>query len=109
MYNTLNTICTTNALMITIITPQTHFEIALACVERGLHVLVTKPVVMTLEHHRLLHLAALKHNVLVAVEVHKRFDPIYADARDRIQQLGCFSYMYSYMSQPKHQVRRKWR
>lgn len=27
----------------------------MACVRRGLHVLVTKPVVMTLEHHRLLH------------------------------------------------------
>jgi D-galacturonate reductase len=67
-------------------------------------VLVTKPIVMTLEHHRMLHEEALKHNVLVAVEVHKRFDPIYADARDRIAQLGDFSYMYSYMSQPKHQL-----
>ena len=76
----------------------------MACVQRGLHVLVTKPVVMTLEHHRALHLAAVQHNVLVAVEVHKRFDPIYADARDRIEQLGGFSYLYSYMSQPKHQV-----
>ena len=26
------------------------------------------------------------------------------DARDRIQDLGGLSYMYSYMSQPKHQL-----
>merc|ERR1711871_405087 len=28
----------------------------------------------------------------------------YTDARDRIQKLGPFSYMYAYMSQPKHQL-----
>jgi hypothetical protein len=47
----------------------THFEIAMACVAKGLHVLVTKPAVMTLEHHNLLHAEAQRMNVLVAVEV----------------------------------------
>eukprot|EP00598_Pedospumella_elongata_P007344 CAMPEP_0184985464 /NCGR_PEP_ID=MMETSP1098-20130426/14130_1 /TAXON_ID=89044 /ORGANISM="Spumella elongata, Strain CCAP 955/1" /LENGTH=464 /DNA_ID=CAMNT_0027509551 /DNA_START=33 /DNA_END=1427 /DNA_ORIENTATION=+ len=90
---------------VTIFTPDdTHFEIALAAVERGLHVLVTKPAVKTLEHHRILHEAAVRNNVLVAIEVHKRWDPIYSDARDQLQSLGDFSYMYSYMSQPKHQL-----
>lgn len=89
----------------TIFTPDdTHFEIALACIQHGLHVIVTKPIVMTLEHHRLLHEAAQSHGVLVGVEVHKRWDPIYGDAHDRIQNLGPFSYLYSYMSQPKHQL-----
>mmetsp|Transcript_8237 Transcript_8237/g.20948 ORF Transcript_8237/g.20948 Transcript_8237/m.20948 type:complete len:268 (-) Transcript_8237:37-840(-) len=37
-------------------------------------------------------------------EVHKRFDPIYTDARDRCATLGPFSYMNSYMSQPKTQL-----
>jgi hypothetical protein len=32
--------------------------------------------------------------VQVAVEYHKRFDPIYSDARNRIRQLGPFSYYY---------------
>lgn len=90
---------------VTIFTPDdTHFEIALAAIERGLHVLVTKPVVQTLEHHKILHEAAMKSNVIVAVEVHKRWDPIYSDARDKIKNLGDFSYLYSYMSQPKHQL-----
>ena len=40
----------------TVFTPDdTHFEIAMAAVERGMHCIVTKPVVKTLEEHRLLH------------------------------------------------------
>ncbi len=38
------------------------------------------------------------------LKVHKRYDPIYVDARDRAKKLGDFSYMYAYMSQPKHQL-----
>ncbi len=90
---------------VTIFTPDdTHCQIALAAVERGLHVLVTKPPVKTLGEHRSLVDAVRKKNVLVAVEVHKRWDPIYADARDRIQDLGDFSFFTSYMSQPKKQL-----
>ncbi len=90
---------------VTIFTPDdTHFEIAMAAIEHGLHVLVTKPAVQTLDQHRMLVDAATRKGVLVAIEVHKRWDPIYLDARDKIQNLGGFSYMYSYMSQPKHQL-----
>lgn len=86
----------------TVFTPDdTHFDIAMEAVQRGVHALVTKPVVKTLKEHRMLHDAAKAAGVLVMVEVHKRFDPIYIDARDRIRDLGGFSYMYSYMSQPK--------
>lgn len=47
---------------------------------------------------------ARSHNVLVYIEPHKRFDPAYADARERSKSLGEFSYFYSYMSQPKPQL-----
>ncbi|HIG52716.1 MAG TPA: Gfo/Idh/MocA family oxidoreductase [Candidatus Handelsmanbacteria bacterium] len=91
--------------LVTIFTPDdTHGEIALAAIERGLHVLVTKPPVKTLKEHRILVDAARRKGVLVAVEVHKRWDPIYVDARDRIRALGDFSYFASYMSQPKQQL-----
>jgi D-galacturonate reductase len=91
--------------VMTIFTPDdTHFDIALAAVKKGIHVLITKPAVKTLADHRLLHEEAAKHNVLVSVEVHKRWDPIYIDARDKIRTMGAFSYMYAYMSQPKHQL-----
>lgn len=90
---------------VTIFTPDnTHCRIALDAIERGLHVLVTKPPVKTLEEHRSLVEASQKKGVLVAVEVHKRWDPIYVDARDRIAKLGDFSFFNSYMSQPKKQL-----
>lgn len=89
-----------------IFTPDdTHYDIALACIEQGMHVMVTKPIVQTLEHHLSLIEAAKKKNVVLAMEVHKRLDPFYADARDRARsQLGNFQYMYAYMTQPKHQL-----
>lgn len=73
-------------------------------IERGIHVLITKPAVKTLDHHLSLLTAAEKHKVFVFIEHHKRFDPAYADARFKAQKLGDFNYFYSYMSQPKSQL-----
>jgi len=89
-----------------IFTPDdTHFDIALECIKKGMHVMVTKPIVQTLDHHHKLAEEAKKRNVLVGVEVHKRLDPFYSDARDRARaNLGNFQYIYAYMSQPKHQL-----
>ncbi|EFX02472.1 rossmann fold protein [Grosmannia clavigera kw1407] len=90
---------------ITVFTPDpTHFPIALYAIERRIHVLITKPAVMTLAHHTALIEAARKHGVYVYIEHHKRYDPAYADARFRAQKLGEFNYFYSYMSQPKFQL-----
>lgn len=90
---------------VTIFTPDsTHFDIAMYAITRGMHVLVTKPAVKTLQHHLELLTAARKHNVLVWVEHHKRFDPAYLDAKFKAPSLGDFNYWYSYMSQPKSQL-----
>ena len=91
--------------VVTIFTPDdTHFEIAMAAIERGCHVLAAKPIVQTLAGHLALIAAAEAKGVLAAMEVHKRWDPIYTDARDRIRGLGDFSFFSSYMSQPKSQL-----
>jgi D-galacturonate reductase len=91
--------------MVTIFTPDdTHFPIAMEAVNRGLHVLIAKPLVKTLEEHVALAEAARRSGAIVAMEVHKRWDPLYADARDRIRDLGDFSFFSSYMSQPKSQL-----
>ena len=82
----------------------THFDIILAALDRGLHVMATKPMVKTLKEHQLLVEKAREKNVLLQIEVHKRFDPIYNDARMRIQKLGKFNFFTSYMSQPKFQL-----
>ncbi|KAK4670069.1 uncharacterized protein QC763_208480 [Podospora pseudopauciseta] len=90
---------------ITIFTPDTtHYPIALYAIERGIHVMITKPAVKLLEHHIALLAAAEKHGVYVYVEHHKRYDPAYADAKFRAKKLGDFNYFYSYMSQPKFQL-----
>ncbi len=96
---------------VTIFTPDdTHFEIAKAAMEQGCHVLIAKPLVKTARQHRELIQLADKHQVLVAMEVHKRWDPMYVDAKDRIRTLGGFSFFQSYMSQPKSQLEtfRQW-
>ncbi|KFH46920.1 scyllo-inositol 2-dehydrogenase-like protein [Hapsidospora chrysogenum ATCC 11550] len=90
---------------ITVFTPDpSHYPIALYAVERGIHVLLTKPAVKQLDHHQDLIRRAREKGVYVFVEHHKRFDPAYSDARFRAQKLGDFNYFYSYMSQPKYQL-----
>jgi D-galacturonate reductase len=90
---------------ITIFTPDTtHYPIALYAIERGIHVMITKPAVKTLEHHLALLEAAEKKGVYVYIEHHKRYDPAYWDAKARAKKLGDFNYFYSYMSQPKSQL-----
>ena len=91
--------------VVIIFTPDdTHFRLGMAAVERGCHTLIAKPIVKTLAEHLELASAARQKDVIVAMEVHKRWDPIYLDARDRIRDLGDFSYFNSYMSQPKSQL-----
>jgi D-galacturonate reductase len=50
----------------------THFSIAIYAIERGMHVLITKPATQLLSHHNTLIDAAKKHNVICFVEHHKR-------------------------------------
>ena len=88
-----------------IFTPDdTHFDIVDAAIDHGLHVLCTKPFVKTLEQHLYLVEKARKKGVLLQLEVHKRYDPMYNDAINRIRDLGEFNYFTSYMSQPKLQL-----
>lgn len=51
----------------------THYPISKYAIERGIHVLVTKPAVQLLEHHQDLIELARKHKVVVFVEHHKRY------------------------------------
>lgn len=51
-----------------------HFEMALAAIENGKHVLVVKPLVTTIDEANQLIRAAQKAEVYGAVEFHKRWD-----------------------------------
>ncbi len=88
-----------------IFTPDdTHFTIARDALEAGMHVLIAKPLVKTVHEHETLAQLSREKNLLLMLEVHKRFDPIYADAVDQIRTFGDFSYFNAYMSQPKSQL-----
>jgi hypothetical protein len=50
----------------------THYAIARYAIERGLHVLVTKPATQLLSHHLDLIDLSREHNVVCFVEHHKR-------------------------------------
>ncbi len=88
-----------------IFTPDdTHFEIAKEALEAGMHVLVAKPLVKSVQEHQTLMALSHEKGLLLMLEVHKRFDPLYMDAVDEIRTLGDFSYFNAYMSQPKSQL-----
>ncbi|EPT04246.1 NAD-binding protein [Fomitopsis schrenkii] len=90
---------------VVIFTPDsTHYPIARYAIERNIHVLVTKPAVQLLPHHIELAELAKKHNVICFVEHHKRFDPVYSDAKARAASLGEFNFFSAWMSQPKSQL-----
>lgn len=60
-----------------IFTPDnTHYEIAIAALNKGIHLMITKPVTKTLSEHKHLVKLSKEKNLLVQIEVHKRFDPI---------------------------------
>lgn len=62
-----------------------HAEVGIACVERGLPVLVEKPITDTVASGRALLTAAAEHGVPLAVGHHRRFDPAVGIARDAIR------------------------
>lgn len=73
--------CVRALIHLQIFTPDdTHFEIALYAVQKGLHVLLTKPPVKTVREQQVLIEEARKHDVLVTIDYHKRWDPIYVGA-----------------------------
>jgi len=66
-----------------------HFEMAMAAIEAGQHVICVKPLALRLDHARAIERAALERNVFVGVEYHKRFDTRSLMAR-RLYRQGRF-------------------
>jgi predicted dehydrogenase len=85
---------------VTIVTPDhLHREMALAAIERGLHVLVEKPLDTTVEGCRQIIDAAKAKGVLLQVDFHKRFDPEHRAVERAIRQgrMGQILYGYAWM------------
>lgn len=85
---------------ITVVTPDhLHKPIALAAAEHGKHVLVEKPLDVTVEGCRAMADAARKANILLQVDFHKRYDPDHMALERRVSagELGTVLYGSVYM------------
>jgi len=95
---------------VSIVTPDhLHREMAIAAMEAGKHVLVEKPMDLTVGGCEEMIRAARRNRVLLFVNFHKRYDPVHQKARQLILQgkLGRIQYGYAYM-EDKIVVPRDW-
>jgi predicted dehydrogenase len=80
-----------------------HAEVILAALKAGVHVITEKPMCLaTAEADRIIDLARRK-NRIVAVDMHKRYDPDHLRIRDEIKQrIGAPLYGTAYLEEPLH-------
>jgi 2-alkyl-3-oxoalkanoate reductase len=81
--------------------PQHHFEPAVKAIEKGVHVLIEKPITLNYEDTRKLYALAEDRNVKICPDYIHLFNPIILEAKAAIQQndLGKLIYAESYMSE----------
>ena len=63
-------------------TTDSHFDVANACLEQGLHVMVEKPITETIEQAQLLIQMAEKRRVVLQVGHIERFNPAYLELKN---------------------------
>lgn len=84
--------------VIIVIFDDIYFDIVMIVISYKMYVLVVKFLVKILEEYEKLIEVGKEYNVLVVVEMYKRFDLMYFDVCDCVCSYGDFSYMNSYMS-----------
>ncbi len=85
---------------VTIVTPDhLHREMTIYAIKHGLHVLVEKPMDVSVEGCKEMIEAAENSGVLLEVDFHKRFDPYVLRMKQLIKQgrIGDPQYAYAYM------------
>ncbi len=95
---------------VSVVTPDhLHREIALDALEAGLHVLVEKPMDVTVEGAEEMAEAAQRKGLLLQVDFHKRYDPYHIELRRAVLEgrIGEVEYGYSWM-EDKVEVPRDW-
>jgi predicted dehydrogenase len=80
-----------------------HAEVILAALKAGVHVVTEKPMCLDIaEADRIIELAQ-RGNRIVAVDMHKRYDPDHLRIRDEIKErIGAPLYGTAYLEEPLH-------
>ncbi len=80
-----------------------HAEVILAALKAGVHVITEKPMCLDItEADRIIELARAK-NRIVAVDMHKRYDPDHVRIREELRQrIGEPLYGTAYLEEPLH-------
>ncbi|GAA3402759.1 Gfo/Idh/MocA family protein [Paenibacillus hodogayensis] len=68
----------------------THAEIVMACLDRGVHVYVDKPLSYKLQESELMTERAAQSGRLLAVGFNRRFAPLYVEAKHWLDEVGGF-------------------
>jgi predicted dehydrogenase len=78
-----------------------HTQPILAALRRGVHVLTEKPMCLSIQEADEIIEAAKARNLIVAVDMHKRYDPDHLRIRDDIQnRIGAPLYGTAYLEEP---------
>jgi len=98
---------------VTVVTPHTlHYEHAKACIERGLHVLVEKPMVTDVDHAVDLNETATDNEVVLQVGYQRHFHPAFREIRRIVDdgRIGDLHMVNCYLGQDWIDVHRgSWR
>jgi predicted dehydrogenase len=73
---------------VSVVTPTpTHFDLVMRCLEKGVHVLVEKPITQTLDQAEILTNAAEACPVVVQVGHIERFNPVYSELKNVLEDM----------------------
>ncbi|NOZ21426.1 MAG: Gfo/Idh/MocA family oxidoreductase [Planctomycetes bacterium] len=95
---------------VTVVTPDfLHRKITLDCLKAGRHVLVEKPLDVTVEGCREMIEAAKEKGLILQVDFHKRYDPYHQELEKLVAEgkLGEIEYGYAHM-EDRIEVPRDW-
>ncbi len=84
---------------VSLVTPTPyHFDIAMRCIERGIHVMIEKPITETEEQAAALVKAADKSGLIVQVGHIERFNPAYMELKNVLEDLNILAVNFRRLS-----------
>jgi predicted dehydrogenase len=85
--------------VVSVVTPTPyHFDIAMKCIERGIHTLIEKPITETEEQAQILVKAAEKSGLTVQIGHIERFNPAYMELKNVLEDLSVLAVNFRRLS-----------